>query len=397
MLVHPVLRLCLAISLMTVEVAAASDYTCGSDPGFCFFDRSNDGCYDPGLADVGPIDDALEQGQWPAAGQPLERGAIVCPPSVESLEVTPISSSSRWETRWGGVIIHRAMVHLASVHVIDPLVVVSGDDVFLGGRVIGENGTSLAIGGRDIRIAADITFLGEVGGFSAESGGGGSIVVGPHVRIRAGSVGLSTFESGAAISLLEGVRISQFRRDPPFNGVVIIAGTDIDVAAPVISAKGGITLHAEGQVRATGRMDLRKRRVRPPVDYATTIFGRLGVSIEQLTTRGARDILISGRTTAIGSDAGPVSRISAVDPESSTITIRGAESIDVRRAKLEARTIGFFSTAGPVSITNSTLRNRGTLPGVFDIDMDVPDVCDLSGSSTSGLTFTHDCASVIGP
>ncbi len=74
------IRAVLALLLMPT-LALAAEYPCPSDPGFCYRDIGNDGCFDSGT-DVGPITAAIEASSTPSAPIP---GSIVCPPSVSSL------------------------------------------------------------------------------------------------------------------------------------------------------------------------------------------------------------------------------------------------------------------------------------------------------------------------
>ena len=87
----------LLLGLALGSPSSAAEYTCPSDPGFCYFDVGNDGCFDGGT-DAGPINADLEAGAFPPVGPP-DPGSIVCPPSVKKLAVTGPAS---WETAVGG-------------------------------------------------------------------------------------------------------------------------------------------------------------------------------------------------------------------------------------------------------------------------------------------------------
>ncbi len=70
------IRAVLALLLMAPP-ALALEYPCPSDPGFCYRDVGNDGCFDGGVDD-GPIKAEIEgQFSFPPFPDP---GSIVCPP-----------------------------------------------------------------------------------------------------------------------------------------------------------------------------------------------------------------------------------------------------------------------------------------------------------------------------
>src|SRR6185436_14403237 len=94
--------------LCLASPAFALDYNCPTDPGFCYLDVGNDGCFDSGT-DVGPIDDQLETGDFPSPPGPPDPGSIVCPPRVKTLTTT---NGIDWHTAAGGsILLHAARIN----------------------------------------------------------------------------------------------------------------------------------------------------------------------------------------------------------------------------------------------------------------------------------------------
>lgn len=73
-----------AVCLLVAAPAIALDYPCPSDPGFCYFDRANDGCFDVGTDDAPSEAEFLQLPYYPF---PSEPGSVICPPSVTELKL----------------------------------------------------------------------------------------------------------------------------------------------------------------------------------------------------------------------------------------------------------------------------------------------------------------------
>lgn len=124
--------------------ATAAEYPCPSDPGFCYRDVANDGCFDSGV-DEGPINDEIEgYEEFPVVPEP---GSIVCPPSV--LELTPSDTSIRLETLPGSSI----MLYGARIITSGAFALVSGGEALVGGRVlVGGSISSVVIAEENIYV-----------------------------------------------------------------------------------------------------------------------------------------------------------------------------------------------------------------------------------------------------
>src|SRR6185369_16768742 len=86
--------------LLITKIGNAAVYPCPSDPGFCYRDFGDDGCFDVGVDD-GPINDEIEaQSTFPGSPDP---GSIVCPPSV--LELVATGGAMRLATATGSSIL----------------------------------------------------------------------------------------------------------------------------------------------------------------------------------------------------------------------------------------------------------------------------------------------------
>lgn len=136
--------------------AAAAEYPCPSDPGFCYLDVDSDGCFDEGTDD-GPLDDRLSSGSFPPDGQrPDDSASIVCPPSVRELRIAPTERVT-WLTGFGGhILLFGTTIRVPRGGVF---VFYSHGDAYVGGPILGpETGLALV----SIRSDGDLELADQV-------------------------------------------------------------------------------------------------------------------------------------------------------------------------------------------------------------------------------------------
>lgn len=173
--------------LVLVAVPAfGATYPCPNDPGFCYFDVANDGCFDGGV-DTGPIDADLEAGAY-NVGAPAP-GSIVCPPSVKRLNLV---AEGQWETSpRGHILIYAAKV---SQKTDERLTIDSGGDLLVQGRVSAKNVTELLAAGA-IELGRGVG-VGGTSGFISVHADNGDLTLADRANIKGYSVSLRTITSG---------------------------------------------------------------------------------------------------------------------------------------------------------------------------------------------------------
>lgn len=359
----------------------ATGYSCPSDPGFCYFDVGNDGCFDGGT-DTGPINNDLEAGTYPVG--PLIGGSIVCPPAGKKLA---LAGPAAWTTAAGGDVL------LFSKKIISPtpaaLTITSGRDVVLSSVLRTHDLT--------VTASADVHVLGKVIAVATQQLGvpdvtvtaGGNVSVGPRGVFKQGDILLET-SSGGDIFLLDKSAIHSK------NGPVrIVAGGAL--TASNFKASGGFVEISGQSVDATGHT---KIKTKPGV---IDVLATGAVQFERLTAVGKGDfsqLSIEGGTVEIGSPgSGGVVRTSRLSfPADLDIDAVGHVGLDELKARVGRALID--TTGTTVSLTNSSFslaKNPGVAPPEVEITAGAGSTCDVSETTTTDMTLIVNCDSVVGP
>lgn len=370
--------------LSLARIAAAAEYPCPSDPGFCYRDVGDDGCFDSGL-DEGPINNLLEAGNYAPAD-----GSIVCSPGVK-LELQPFSF--RWETTSGsGIFLYEVKLKGESAQ-LTHLWIDSAEDVVLTGTATTFRSFRVEAGAdADVRaklkagsvdvFSQDRTELYASTSITAGSvgiHGDGSVVVEEKVRVRATNSG----EHGAA-------------------RLLVTSFGDIAMTSPRLWTKRS-TNGTEAQLRLSGdnitlagTAKLTGENVQVEAGGAFTVD-----QVKLIAPAGvdAPQVSIEAATVEIGREQNGKlkrSRIRAKSPsEPSTIDIVASGAVVLRDLDLQ---FAHSVVAGAeVSLLDSRVLGSKFGAATVHIASDPGMVCDLSGTLIAGATLTTDCGSVVGP
>lgn len=375
----------LALAALVPFPAFASEYTCPSDPGFCYFDVGNDGCFDMGV-DTGPIDGDLEAGTFPAVGPPSP-GSIVCPPDAGNLNVPAIVS---WETAGGGSILLHGTKVIGSG---GPISITSGAELVLGGKVSNTNSLLLEAQG-DVKVRGSLLLDFINAGLTVRSVAG-SLSVGPRVKIKGGDM---HFEADGDITLLDRVQLQRKSQ----NGSNLVFTTPSELSATSLGVTGAGTLSLDvGTLRLLGRTKTKLFRV------VVTAMG--DVEIDQI--KAIQKTSGGPAGFEIDSDGGSV-EIGRPDANGkvrpSTINVRGgivltaSENVRVDRAKMLvpgglAGGNRELTAGGNVALTDSLVRGQVSQPRDTILTAGAGSSCDITDSKFLGTNLILNCDTVTGP
>ena len=381
---------CLSLAIVGLAVlmplhGLASEYTCPSDPGFCYFDVSNDGCFDMGV-DAGPIDDDLEAGTFPAVGPPAP-GSIVCPPSVGTLNVPVVVS---WETAAGGsVLLHGTKV----VGSGGSIAIDSGAKLLIGGRV-SNTGTLLFEAEGDVEIRGSLLMVFGSSEVTIRSVAG-SLSIGPRVKIKSG---VMEFDAAGQIELLDRVRLQRKSQ----NGSLLSFTTPGELIATNLGVTGAGTLDLEvGSLRMLGTTKTSLFRV---VVEATGDVEIDHIKAVQKTSGGPAGFEVdsSGGSVEIGRPG----TNGKVRP--STIKVRGGVVVgasgDVVLDRVKMLVPGsvpggdrLLTAGGNVVLTDSLARGQPSLLKDTVLTAGGGATCDITDSKFLATNLVLNCDAVIGP
>lgn len=369
------------------EAARSLEYPCPSDPGFCYFDVANDGCFDPGT-DAGPIEDALRAGPFPDplptfGDLPTTPGSIVCPPSVKKLELSRLRATE-WRTAPGSdILIYGAKLSNR------PLPVISGDDLrFHAGRdLLIEK--RIASSTRPFRIVAqaerNVTWNSgarAVGVIQIDAFGG-DVALGPRTSWRGQFFRVL---AGGNVTLGDKVRVTTATGAGALTTWIRASGR-VDMTRPriksdqIVVASEGLAIHLGGTLRTTGY----------PYDVRLEA-GTGDVEIDAVSV-SVLDFAVSGARIELGQVGARKSKLKGED-----LSFDSASSIAI--ANVDLKGIGdssvLVTTPGaPVALTESRVSSKGA--GEMTISTGGGSTCDLTGTQLSSTTLSHDCGVVIGP
>lgn len=379
--------------------ALALEYPCPSDPGFCYFDAANDGCFDGGT-DAGPIDGLLESGSFPAPPASPVPGSIVCPPSVGTLKpVAPVD----WETAVGGdVLLYRATILTEEG---DNVVIDSGGILYLGGLL--KLGGQVSPGAGDLALTAvgDVTL--QVGAKSAGAASGfadavvtstdGDVVLGPKAKLLLGDSTFTTTNGGDVVlgeKVKADFRISSF---PAESGRFSASGDLITTDARFVLSEVG-TLELQGaNVLLGGRTKIKTGK---HVDIAASAGGE--VRIDALVAAFGGAFTVDAGDVAIGlPDAkGKVrgSKVKADQDEPGQLTIVASGEIELDRVKVtKVGTIDVQTAGTTIRFVEGKVQETPLFPGTTTLSAGPGSTCDVTDSKFKNSTLITNCDTVVGP
>ncbi len=334
---------------LTAVPASAFDYPCPSDPGFCYFDVADDGCFDPGTDD-GPIDDLLGSGgTYPGPVPP--HGSIVCPPSVKKIPSLrpPGTVDVSWKTAPGSdILIHAANLSQKSGNVR----VVSGNRLLLGGKV------SVGDWSFQAEVAGDFELEGSIRGVTKQFGGSiiidveGNAVLHEKSKLIADGVILDVAGDVTAHDRFRG------------SGLVVTAGGRLEMTNPKLS--GNVVQLTANDVLVHGRGDLKASKGAARIEITATgdiTADALKLSGEEISV--AANALTVGQPDGSGTIAASKIKGIRLSQADRTIEITTPNGLTLRKATLLAQQIDLVaSNATNVVITSSRLRGVSPLDQV---------------------------------
>lgn len=351
---------------------AQTPYPCPSDPGFCYRDVADDGCFDVGT-DEGPIDaELLATSSFDPTPPP---GSIICPPSVTSLEApaamqlaTPAGSGIRF---------------YGKPKISPGLQLQSGADILVSGRV---SLPRLAPGSQSLELDAEGTILVEAStrpiGYTNQFGrprvrvrsANGDVVVGGRSKIKGGPVTLEA--PSGNVTILDKVKFHDQGLGISAGGAVLAhdlkCRDDLGIAASLVEL-GGTTVVRKGELSVG----------------ATT-----NIDIDRLIAHGG--VILSGHDVTLGIAALGPPRPSKTKDRFVRVLASGAvqltnfgQTIDLDSA--------IETTGTSLSIVGSKIRGKASAPKDYEIIGGPGATCDLTGSTFKNVNVLVTCDDVVGP
>lgn len=384
-------------SVLTVAPTLALEYTCPSDPGFCYLDVANDGCFDAGT-DTGPIDAMLEAGSFPDPSPPgfelpADPGSIICPPSVGQLAP---SGSVDWRTGVGG---HVRLFEAEVLRPGDPgfsgeeVTIVSGGDLQLGEEIAKRSGSVFLLASDDVVIHGSI----RGGQFVVIDSAGGSVWVGPKVRLQA-KVGHVRLESGGDLTMEDKVLIQESTSGT--GSPQISAGGALTMANVKVKTKRRVQM-AAASIRGLGKTTVRSTGggAVPPtceMDFSSDSAG--SIWFDRLVLKGVGQACFSGGSVRIG-DGVRRSKVTVKPalngPHEVRVSVDG--SVDLDRLSIVAPSVDITTSGTEVVVTDGLLKATGGTPGTTTLTTGIGSTCDLTGTKLKNMTLSEDCGVLIGP
>ncbi len=377
------------VLLMMFSPAAALEYPCPTDPGFCYRDVGDDGCFDLGV-DEGPINVGIEaSANFPLVPPP---GSLICPPSVKQLTAT--ASDIRLATPVGSsVLFYSARVN--GVHFFE---VMSGEDILLGERVTGLRSTILDASG-DIAVEKGVDLKGALTNslVSLESTSG-DITIGPKARFRAAAVFAEAISGN--VVLLEKVKMTAKHSPTTPAAVSLVASGDVTMEnATFIIDGSSVEFKAEGaNVFVVRKSKLRMKGKFSPT-RADIIASSGDLIIDRITLKTDAPITFSGTNVTIGVENNgktPRSKITQIR-EGVTVDILATGDIDIDNLALVSASDVLIDTSGTMlNFLDGLLKGKKVVPTVT-VSAGAGSTCDLTGTTVKNATLVTACDTVIGP
>ena len=375
-------------TLLVGSVVGAAEYPCPSDPGFCYRDLGDDGCFDSGT-DLGPINSDIESAMTIPPGTPAP-GSIVCPPSVKKLVATAVDI--RLKTAVGSSILFYA----AKIQGVRWVELISGERVLLGGQVSASS---------DVDVSAEDDVLVEKGmSLDFSSGGGslvaestgGDVIIGRKAKFRAAaatfsSVGGSVHAEQAVLKLLFAGELS------------IFAGQDVVLVRPRVTAKASLgvaDISIQGQsVTIEDKAKITMTTAGGLPDLAITATSG-DVEIERLIASVDAGVTISGANVSIGlPDGDGVVRPSRIAQKNRVlpIGISAADTLAIDSLRATVTDDVHLTTFGQAAnVIKSTFKGKKATPTVT-VSAGAGSTCDLTGTTVKSATLVTSCDNVVGP
>lgn len=388
------IRSMFALPLLLATPALAIEYSCPSDPGFCYFDVGNDGCFDAGV-DLPGIESDLDGGVWPLpAGSPPSPGSIICPPSVQQIDVIRHGAANviDWDTAPGGdIILHEARLRA-----------VGGD-----GDIHVDAGGYLGLGGGiEARSRhTDITLRSEDGATVAGKvkskrnfqlwSFGGDVTLEDRTQITTRStisIFAGAFTAGDKVKL----------KAKPGSITVSSSGPVVMGDSPVVTSAGALTVRGssidiQGKAKLTANGDREELILEG---------GAIGVDAIQASARGTVSItgddVVIGRPNAKGRIA--TSRLNARKDTSgsysdSVLEVEGTTGLAFEKIRFNGRRFSFDTTATEVKIARSIFLAPKSWAGssTTTIQAGAGATCDLTGTAFLHTVLAGNCDTIVGP
>ncbi len=376
-----------AITISPVGVLAA-EYPCPADPGFCYRDVADDGCFDAG-PDVGPINADIESSSsFPAVPPP---GSLVCPPSVKRLTAT--ATDIRLATAAGSSVLFYA----AKIDGVDDFAIVSGGDILLGETVRGRRDAVLEASG-DVVVEKGVDLKQAiVDGIVSMSATGGNVTIGPKARFRAAGIFAEAISGN--VELLEKVKITaRFLPTTPAD-VFLEASGDVTMNnATFVITGSSVRFKAEGaNVFVVGKSKIKMKGEFSPTSADITAT-RGDVVVDSLIMRTDAPIAVSGANVTIGvEDDGKTrkSKITQVREIGGSVDILATGAIDLTNVALVSAAEVLIDTSGTtVNVRDSVLKGKKASP-TFTVSAGAGSTCDLTGATVQSATLATNCDTVV--
>ena len=381
-------------ALLLPEQLLAATYPCPSDPGFCYRDVADDGCFDAGT-DEGPINTEIEMSSsFPPVPPP---GSIICPPSVKDLTASGSPPHIRLATPAGSsILFYAARVNTAGV-----FETMSGDRVLLGGKLLGGAFANIDSQG-NIDLEADIKLPTNSSNLLAVDTASGDLTVAPKTKFRSGS---SDFHAPLG-NVTFGAKSGVFAGRGSDVDISIVAGGNVDMTNTKIRTRtrsaGGssvveiiganVTVHEKLNVKSNAEFDPRR------IDITATAGD---VTIDQLLVNTDTTVTIAGTNVTIGLPQSGKIRQSRIVQKLDIPSVQGAivatGAISVANLLLKSTDDFSFQTTGAtIDVLSSKLQGRKATPTI-DVTAGPGSTCDLTGSSIKNAALVTSCDTVIGP
>lgn len=365
----------LVLVVLAPALGFAADYPCPSDPGFCYRDVGDDGCFDAGT-DEGPINDEIEASDdFPAVPPP---GTIVCPPSVKEL-IAQLGSIALATPAGSSILFYDTRI------VAEFFETMSGADLLQEGSVLG---------GVDHLAAGDIVIEGKIVsnqlGVLVESTSG-NITIGPKTRLLVGVAVISaplgdvTFEKNSSVRAKD-------------SFVTIAAGGTVDMTRAKLQNKSSdsnsVTTIDAGEVILRERFSIKSGSKFGSSDVRISATAG-DVTIDRLKISTNVPVLISGTNVSIGVPQNGKIPKSQLAQKDAPLEILASDTVDIRRLTLKTQDDAEISTTGTVvHLLDSSLVGK-TSPTIT-VAGGAGSTCDLTGTTVKKATLVTNCDTVVG-
>lgn len=394
------LVLCALVSTSAVP-AFALEYPCPTDPGFCYFDTGNDGCFDV-ATDLGPIDDQLIEG-FPAPVLPPpgseSPGSIVCPPSVRKLT---FRDRLKWSTAPGGsVLIYSAALNAANTNELSSLTIRSGGQLVLGNQLRAGTRTVILRAADDLTIERGVSQIGVPVQSLHVTSENGDVVVAARAVIRGRELQFET-EGGGMIEFGDRARVLRPSGIGSPGFIRVLATGDVHLESPSWKVgKGGGSIEVLGtNITMTGKARL--KTAGGLIDLSTSPGGE--VRVDQLFGTSASEFQIVGGMITIGlpgpSGAVPRSKLILQGPPSipRRVLVSAEDAVRIENTTFRyAGSLEITSASTSIALLGCAVRDRPNAGAATTLTAAAGSTCDVSGTRFLNSPLTADCDSVIGP